>query len=263
MSADASMASMQMWRSCSLADIAPGPPEQGEVHLRLLPLGQPASIVEELATLLSPDEHERASRFHFDRDRNHFIVARGALRQMLGRYAGLPASAIRFLYGPFGKPYLAESVGQAKLEFSLAHSGDWALAGFSQGRMIGVDLEKVRALADYHELAQSNFAPAEAGSLLELPEERQLDGFFACWTRKEAYVKALGLGLSLDLSSFLVSVNPCEGVEMIPASETAKSHHLQGLNPVDGYWAAAAVEITTAPSDIPKMLFWKHSELAA
>ena len=213
--------------------------------------------------LLSPDEHERAARFHFDRDRNHFIVARGLLRQILGRYADLPASAIRFLYGPFGKPYMADSAGQAKPEFSLAHSGDWALAGFTQGRMIGVDLEQVRALTDHHDLAQSNFAPAEAASLLELPEELQLDGFFACWTRKEAYVKALGLGLSLDLSSFLVSVNPREGAEMVPASETAKSHHLQSLNPLGGYWAAAAVETTTAPSDLPKLLFWKHSELAA
>jgi 4'-phosphopantetheinyl transferase len=241
-----------MWTSCPTAEIDPGLLEQGEVHLCLMPLAQPASIVEELARMLTPDEHERAARFHFDRDRQRFVVARALLRQVLGRYAGAPGEAIRFSYGPFGKPYLANSEDR-RLEFSLSHSGDWALAGFVRGRKIGVDLEQVRAMADYRDLAQANFAPAEAASLFALPEELQIDGFFACWTRKEAYAKSLGLGLSLDLATFVVPVEPSESIDIIPASQTAAAHQVWGIRPLQGFWAAAAVETATASMGLPKM----------
>jgi 4'-phosphopantetheinyl transferase len=250
MSTDAQISKVQMWASCSPAEMDPALLEQGEMHLYLVPLAQPAAVVEELATTLSTDERERAAHFHFDRDRHRFVIARGLLRRFVGHYIGMPGETIRFAYGSFGKPYLPASAGQAQLEFSLSHSGDWALVGFAHGRGIGVDLEEVRAMADYRELAAANFAPAEVKSLLELPERQQIDGFFTCWTRKEAYVKALGLGLSLDLATFVVSVEPGEGVEIVPASPTAVAHQVWGMRPLQNFWAAAAIAAPTQSTGI-------------
>lgn len=244
-----------MWTSRPLTEIDPGLLELGELHLWLMPLAQPASVVEQLAKTLAPDETERAARFHFDRDRRRFIAARGLLRQILGRYSGVRSEDIRFAYGPFDKPCLAAGTGPAGLEFSLSHSQDWALVGFARGRMIGVDLEEVRPMADYRDLAQANFAPAEVTALFDLPEEQQLDGFFACWTRKEAYAKALGLGLSLDLSSFAVSVRPSEGAETIPPTQTAGPIQLRYFRPTEGFWGAVAIESSTARPDLPQIRF--------
>jgi 4'-phosphopantetheinyl transferase len=255
---DAQISQLQMWTSCPSTPLDPGLLEQGEVHLHLMSLGQPASVVEELARTLSPDEQERAARFHFDRDRRRFIVARGLLRRFIGRYLGMPGDTIRFAYGSSGKPYLQVGTGRAKLEFSLSHSGDWALSGFARGRGIGVDLEEIRAMPDYRELAEANFAPAEVRSLLELPEEQRIDGFFTCWTRKEAYVKALGLGLSLDLSTFVLSVEPGEGVEIVPANQTAAAYQVWGMRPLQGFCAAAALEAQTASMDLPTTRTFMH-----
>jgi 4'-phosphopantetheinyl transferase len=184
------------------------------------------------------------------------------LRQCISRYAGMSADAIRFDYGPFGKPHLLSDVNQGKLEFSLSHSDDWALAGFARGRAIGVDLEAIRAIADYRDLAESNFAPAETAALLRLQLDQQIDGFFACWTRKEAYVKALGIGFSLDPSTFVVRVEPSEGVETIPASETARAHWLWGVRPLPNFWAAVALENPAAGIEPPKIRLATYSGLA-
>jgi 4'-phosphopantetheinyl transferase len=251
-----------LWTPCSPAEMNPGLLERGEIHLHLLPLAQADRTVETLASTLTPDEHERAARFHFDRDRRRFIVARGLLRRLLGHYAGAPAEAIRFAYGPFGKPHLVVDAGQPKLEFSLSHSEDWALAGFARGREIGVDLEAIRPISDYRDLADTNFAPAETAALLALPEDQQIEGFFACWTRKEAYVKALGLGLSLDLSSFVVTVRPDGGAETIPASPTASAHRVWGMRALPGFWAAAAVDAPNQPVEPLKTRLAAHSMLA-
>lgn len=177
------------------------------------------------------------------------------LRQLLGHFSGLHATAIRFNNGQFGKPYLSASPQHPSLEFSLSHSGDWALAGFTRGRMIGVDLEEVRAMPDYLELAHANFAAAEVAALIALPREEQLDAFFACWVRKESYVKALGFGLSLDLSSFVVTVKPSEGVETVPASQTAGPQQVRCIRPLGGFWGAVAVEASSEQTDPPAMRF--------
>jgi 4'-phosphopantetheinyl transferase len=262
MSADTPLSGASTWIDRSPAEMDPRLLEQGETHLFLLPLIEPESVVEELAATLTPDEHERARRFKFDRDRRRFLVARGRLRQCISRYTGMPADAIRFDYGPFGKPHLSPGANQMKLEFSLSHSEDWALAGFARGRAIGVDLEAIRAIIDYKDLAESTFAPAETDALLKLPADRQIDGFFACWTRKEAYVKALGLGFSLDLSSFTVRVDPNEGVETIAATQTAAAHRVWGGRPLAGYWAAVALE-EPAPASAPaKIRLSTYSGLA-
>lgn len=218
-----------------------------------MPLLQPASVIEQLAASLTPDEHARAARFHFERDRRRFTVTRGLMRRILGRCSGVRPEKIHFAYGSQGKPYLPSEAGPTGLEFSLSHSSDWALAGLARGRKIGVDLEKVRPMADYRDLATANFAPDEVTSLFELPEDRQQEGFFACWTRKEAYAKALGLGLSLDLSSFIVSVEPSEGIEIVPSTATAGRMQIRSLKPLDGFWGAVAIESSTAQRDFDQV----------
>lgn len=246
---------IQTWTPCRTIEIDPGFLELGGVHLCLIPLSQPTPVVAQLSATLTPDEHERAARFHFDRDRRRFIVSRGMLRQLLGHFSGLDAKAIRFDNGQFGKPYLSASPQRPSLEFSLSHSGDWALAGFTRGRVIGVDMEEVRAMPDYRELALANFAAAEVAALMALPQEEQLDAFFACWVRKESYVKALGFGLSHDLSSFAVTVKPNEGVETIPASHTAGPQQVRCIRPLQGLWGAVTVDASAEHRDLPAMRF--------
>ena len=144
MSDDAQMFRQTTWTSTSTTEIDPATLDWDDIHLCLLPLTQPPSVLDDLATTLTVDEHERASRFRFDRDRHRFIVARGLLRRLLSRYAGASPDALRFAYGTFGKPYLETGANQEKVAFSLSHSGDWALVGLTRGREIGVDLEQVQ-----------------------------------------------------------------------------------------------------------------------
>jgi 4'-phosphopantetheinyl transferase len=157
-----------------------------------------------LTLLLSPDEQQRALRFHFDRDRRHFIVARGLLRLLLGQYAGCAPEQIEFCYGPQGKPALA---GRIDLQFNIAHSHGAGLFAFTMDAPIGVDAEYIGSI-EYDDLAARFFSAAERAALTTVSPERRQDAFFACWTRKEAYVKALGSGLNVPLDRFDVAAVP-------------------------------------------------------
>jgi 4'-phosphopantetheinyl transferase len=161
--------------------------------------------------ILSDDEAERAERFHFERDRNRFIAARGTLRNILSRYLSCAPSEIRFVYQSGGKPELVPAVsGMGELRFNLSHSANAALYAISRGREIGVDIELIRPDVPWEEIATAFFAPGEIAKLKALPENSRTVGFFNCWTRKEAYVKARGEGLSVRLDKFEVSVAPSE-----------------------------------------------------
>jgi 4'-phosphopantetheinyl transferase len=162
----------------------------------------------QLATTLSHDEIDRAKRFHFDRHRNRFIVARGRLRELLGSLLSISGSAITFDYGAHGKPQLAAAFATTGLRFNISHSGNLALLGLSWQRDLGVDVEYWRALADEEALARRFFSPTEVQDYLRLEPSLRSEGFFNCWTRKEAYVKAVGRGLGLSLDSFDVSLAP-------------------------------------------------------
>jgi 4'-phosphopantetheinyl transferase len=157
-------------------------------------------------TYLSADERDRADRYRFARDRIRFIVGRGLLRMLISRYLDLAPRQAQFAYGPYGKPSLAGAGDD--LTFSLAHSDDLAVYAFSRKRDIGVDLEYVRPLEDMRDIAARFFSPDEAAALAALPQPQQLDAFYHIWTCKEAYLKALGAGLSLPLDAFDVAVNP-------------------------------------------------------
>src|SRR6185312_3642180 len=132
----------------------------------------------------------RAARFRFDRDRDRFITARGTLRMLLARYLRKQPKDLQFLLGREGKPALVpESAGET-LSFNLSHSQDVAVFAFGWHRNIGVDVERVRPDVEYEDIARHHFSAGEIQSLASLPRQKRVEGFFLCWTRKEAYIKA-------------------------------------------------------------------------
>ncbi len=170
----------------------------GEVHVWRARLDRPPAGVEALLQVLSPDERTRAERFRRPADRARYIVSRGVLRHLLGRYTGSAPAALRFEYGPRGKPALA---GGAAPAFNLGHSGDLALVALRQGMEVGVDLERIRPV-EFDRIAGRMFAPGEVSRLRAKPAREQQAAFFSCWTCKEAYAKARGEGLWLPPHSF-------------------------------------------------------------
>jgi 4'-phosphopantetheinyl transferase len=177
-----------------------------EIHVWRAHLDLQESLTELFATL-APDERERAARFHFQRDRNHFIAARGMLRALLGRYLKRNAAGLSFGYSAYGKPFLADAQA-GDLCFNVSHSHGLALFAFARGRELGVDLEFMRAEVIGEQIAERFFSATEVATLRALPASEQVAAFFNCWTRKEAYIKARGEGLSLGLDQFDVSLVP-------------------------------------------------------
>jgi len=217
---------------------------QRDVHLWLLPLDLAQHPFDQLASTLNREERDRAARFRFSQDRRRFEAGRGLLRHVLGGYVASPPAGIRFVYGPQGKPAIAGEGGPTRVEFNLSHSGEWALLGVTRGRAIGVDIEAVRRIPELEDLANRNFAPAELNHVLRLPPGRRTEGFYTCWTRKEAFVKAMGGGLSVALTRFVVSIDPLAPAEIRSidgSTQAAAGWSLFGFRPLAGYAAAAAV----------------------
>jgi 4'-phosphopantetheinyl transferase len=191
---------------------APTPPElnlaEGEIHVwrAYLDCGEP--LLAELRSTLASDEETRANRYLQVSDRNHFVVTRGILRELLGRYVGCTGREIQFKYSPHGKPSLRSKFLDLPICFNVSHSHGLALFAFSLGRDLGVDVELVRSDFGGSDIAERYFAPQEVQELLALPTALQAEGFFLCWTRKEAYLKARGEGLHIPLESFSVSLTP-------------------------------------------------------
>jgi 4'-phosphopantetheinyl transferase len=219
-----------------------------EVHVWRASLDLSTSRVLRLRQALTADELGRVARFHFQRSRDRFIVARGSLRTILGRYLGLEPGQVRFSYSPFGRPApIAPSgcPGQRALDFNLSHSGDLALFALARGRKVGVDVERISADVDWEPMAERFFSPRESAALRALPPGVRREAFFTCWTRKEAVVKARGEGLSLPLDRFDVSVVPGEPAALLATRDDpgeASRWTLRDLSPGPGYVAALAVE---------------------
>lgn len=187
----------------------------------------------------------RAELFHFEQDRKRFIVGRGVLRTILALYLGTEPSRLQFCYGPHGKPYLADRLGDATLRFNLAHSHELALYAFTRGREIGVDLEYIRYMPGVEQIAARFFSTRENAVLHALPTSQKQEAFFNCWTLKEAYIKAIGNGLAQPLDKFDVSLAPGEPARLLSvegAPEEASRWSLKALTPAPGYVAALAVE---------------------
>jgi 4'-phosphopantetheinyl transferase len=220
------------------------PPDQA--HVWRVRLDQPDSQVDRLRATLAPDELARADRFAFPQNRRQYTVGRGALRAILAAYLDTTPTAVPIRYTPQGKPYLASSASD--LRFNLSHSGELALIAVTRGREVGVDVEQVDARGDLEKrlaLARRFFSLAEVAALESLPAASQTGAFYACWTRKEAYLKARGGGLLLPLDSFDVSLRPGEPPALLATRDDpaqAARWSLLALDPGPGYAAALAVE---------------------
>jgi len=184
-----------------------------EVHVWFVSLDQSACCVGRLADLLSPDERTRAERFYFERDRARFIAGRGLLRTILAFYSGADPRRLEFRYGPRGKPSLAPGFGD--LRFNLSHARGRALYAIARGREIGVDIEEVRPMPDAEKIAERFFSRREYQVFRALPASARPRAFFDCWTRKEAFIKALGDGLAYPLDRFDVSLSPGEPARLL------------------------------------------------
>jgi 4'-phosphopantetheinyl transferase len=189
--------------------------------LVLFSLEAPDADREQFASLLSGEEAARAARFLADIHRQHFVVAHARLRQLLAAPLGLAPEAIAFGAGPHGKPELAGTGAKSGLHFNLSHSDGVGLVGWSWNRQIGVDVEVWRTMRDAAALVRRFFSPAEGTAWEALPEGERQEAFFNLWTRKEAYIKALGRGLSLPLDSFDVSHQSSAGARLLRPSALA------------------------------------------
>ena len=170
-------------------------------------LDVPPDSVRWTTSILSADEIKRASRFHFEKDHHRFILSHASLRDILSRYLYQSPEDIQMVIGKHGKPAV---LSKTQLDFNLSHSGNYALIAITKGRKVGVDVEKHRHDMEHEKIAHRFFSAKEIADWNALPNEDKIIGFFNCWTRKEAYIKAHGLGLLLPLDSFDVSLTPNE-----------------------------------------------------
>jgi 4'-phosphopantetheinyl transferase len=212
-----------------------------EVHVWALVLSRPSSQIQAMWQLLSAAEQARAKRFHFDQDRDFYTVGRGVLRTLIGQYEGGSAADVSFAYGEQGKPQLLDT----DLKFNVSHAQGLALMGFCRGREIGVDLEMIRPLSDVNRLAKRSFSAAEYAEWTAVAEPQKMLAFFNCWTRKEAYIKAIGQGLACPLGSFAVSLRPAEPAQLLQVngSQTeAAKWDLRAVTPAQNFVGAVLVE---------------------
>ena len=189
--------------------------QDGEVHVWFARLDRTPARLTRMRTVLNPEEAARADRFLMEVHRNRFIVGRALLRDLLAGYLDQPPEAIRFAYNEWGKPALEPGFVARDLGFNLSHSQGLAMYAFVHEREVGVDLEMIRPEVASERVAENFFSPWEVETLRALPLEHQAEAFFNCWTRKEAYVKARGQGLSIDLKSFDVSLVPGEKAKIL------------------------------------------------
>lgn len=195
-----------------------------EIEVWLAWLDLSAEQIEKYASLLSHDEQMRADRFHFERDRRRFIVARGILRMLLGTCLNIAPAAIAFGYTQYGKPFVTGHAAQ--IYFNISHSEERALYALSRSRALGVDIEYMNRGIDYNSLAERFFSRREHAELQLIPEADRKRAFFACWTRKEAVIKAAGEGLSMPLDQFEVTVAHDTAPRVLDLTMT--SHHTSG-----------------------------------
>jgi 4'-phosphopantetheinyl transferase len=217
------------------------PDDAVEVVVARLAVGPAA--VRASAALLSDAERHRAGRFAFDRDARRFVVARARLRRLLATRLGVRPESVEFVYGAHGKPALARPGADSDLRFSVSHCGEVAVYALAYGREVGIDVEALRVIRDADTIAAWAFSRRENEAYRALdPRDKPL-GFFNCWTRKEAFVKALGDGLSYPLDRFDVSLTPGEPARLLRVEDTPGDDcgwSVDGFSPAPRYVGAIA-----------------------
>jgi len=221
-------------------------PQLGEndVHVWAFYLDVSPASLQRFESFLSLDERERASRFHFEQHRNRYVAGRGWLRELLGAYVDVSPDKIKFDYGLYGKPAFSQQSARKDIDFNLAHSDSFAVAGVTHTGPLGLDLERVRPLEDMGELVKRFFSQRESSLFEQLKREKQLSGFFNLWTRKEAWLKATGQGISHYLNQVEVSFLPEQSARLLKLPEGFPPAHewsLHDLNPGCGLKGALAI----------------------
>jgi 4'-phosphopantetheinyl transferase len=235
------------WREIS--EILSVVPE--EIHVWRISLARPPAEILRLRKILSADETNHAARFHFAHDARRFIVRRAALRQLLAANLDLRPEEIEMVSANFQKPKIATAQNPRRLQFSASHSGDWALIALAQNYEVGVDVEQHRPLPDAADLVKSFFSDWEIAEFARLPEPARTEGFFNCWTRKEAFVKALGLGLAYPLKQFSVALAPGQPAALVEVAGDSNAREKWCLASLDVAPAhAAALVFETGPPTI-------------
>jgi 4'-phosphopantetheinyl transferase len=236
------------------AAIVCGPPPpltSDEVHLWSTPLDVEPEIYQTLVNCLTADERKRADQFRFETDRQRFRIARAVLRHILGAYLRRAPHQVQIRYGPHGKPSLAPEESTA-ICFNLAHSDAFALIALTEGRAVGVDLERIRPALVTEQLAAAILSPVELRRFRSLPPKEQAQAFFSIWTRKEAYLKAEGVGLSRRVDD--IEVLRADDWADLGASRRHEPQWLDGwiissLTSAAGYAAAVAIGVEAVRAD--------------
>jgi 4'-phosphopantetheinyl transferase len=226
--------------SQSLLDLTPD-----SVHVWSGSQDQHPDAISGFYQILSPDEQEKASRFKYEIHRLHFIAAHGMLRRLLGNYLRVSPGQVRFLKSKYDKPFLSEEFEASRLKFNMSHSGGRVMLAFAIGRELGIDVEQIRPDFGTQEIAERFFSRSETEKLRSLPVSVQAEAFFNCWTRKEAFIKAIGEGLSCPLDRFDVTLAPGEPAMLLATrveGQPASRWSMQSLDAPDGYKAAIVVE---------------------
>lgn len=210
----------------------------GEIHIWRFALDIPQAEIEHRLQYLSQDERARAERFVFKKSRDAYIAARGALRRTLALYLQAAPENIRFDYASHGKPAINSADNPQDLRFNLSHSAGMALLALTQACEVGVDIEKERTDFPYLEIAQQFFTETEYAALCATAPDLQAETFFNYWTRKEALIKATGVGLSVPLNQFEVSLAPGVPITSLSTTVQVPTHSLHALAPGAGYVGA-------------------------
>lgn len=220
--------------------------KQDEVHLWCVNLSLLGNRnLQQLSGYLSKEEFLRTERYYFDKDKRLFVFRSGLLRRFLGSYLHVSPSKVQIGYNGNGKPFLNDHHGEDTIQFSLSHSKGVVLYGFSRKGRIGVDVELIQPMTDMDDVVEGFFSKNEKIEYKGLSIEHRMEGFYNCWTRKEAFLKALGDGLSRGLDTFDVSLTPGEPAVLKRvgwAPTEVQRWMLQSITTIPGYAAAIAVE---------------------
>jgi 4'-phosphopantetheinyl transferase len=215
-----------------------------EAHVWRASLDQPADLIAKLAPLLSRDEYHRAERFYRPADRRRFVAGRGILRKVISKYLALAPDEVQFVYNKYGKPFISTDQNHNALSFNLSHSNGMALYAVACGRRVGIDIEYMREDFATLEIAERFFSKDEVEALKATPIAQRTKAFFNCWSRKESYIKAIGMGVSYPLDRFTVSLAPDAAPELLKvnadATEAAR-WKMYELDVAEGYAAALIV----------------------
>ena len=247
---------MTVWQNSS----SPISLDKNQIHLWRAHLDLPAIVVNELTNLLSADEIERANKFCFPEHKRRFIVARSILRQLLSNYLHLNPKDLEFAYSNLGKPSIIQSNKISFLQFNLSHSQEYALFGFSNYHLIGVDLEYLRTMSDASKIAERFFSPREFNLISNLPLEQQSQLFFKLWTAKEAYLKAVGTGLSGSLASVDIGLDQNHQTSLLAINGdpmTAQNWSIHSCFPAPNYVATIAINTKITAQQIH---FWNWEQ---